>query len=95
MKLIITVPDSRVDDVADWTDGQQYNLVVTQTGPGRYDLVSSSEAEGGGEDAAGDESDAGEAGGDMTPGSMSDTAGTTIPITNPAVAAMARKKMMA
>lgn len=99
MKLIINVPEAMVEDVGKWTIGGRYDMIGVQTAPGRLDLESGAEAEGGSEDDAGDENEAGPTdqamAPDMTPGSMSDTAGTTIPTTNPAVAALARKKMMA
>lgn len=94
MTLTIEVPEELVDEVSSWQDGQAYTLNVTQSGAGTFDLTSGEAADEGDQPEKAGPTDQAMAP-DMTPGSMSDTAGTTIPTTNPAVAALARKKMMA
>jgi hypothetical protein len=77
--LTVAVPPEQQSDVDSWADGEQYNLVVKQTGPGQFELVSSSDAEGPNEDKGEtDETDGGAA-----PGDMHD---------NPAVAVVMMKK---
>jgi hypothetical protein len=83
-QITINVPDELQDQIDDWTNGQDYEITVTQTGPNMFDLKS---IDGSGEsDEDTDESD------EMKPGSMNDNTGTTIPSTNPAVVGLIMAK---
>lgn len=56
MKLVVNVPD---DYAKDWEDGEEYELKVRQTSPGKFDLVES-------EDETDEETEAKEAEGPET-----------------------------
>lgn len=92
-QITINLDSDQQAQVAQWKTGETYQITIEQTGPGQFNMVSqdgtSEESEEAmpkmDENARGDEM--------MSPGSASDTGGTTIPTTkNSAVAALVMSK---
>lgn len=78
-EITVELPEELQDQVANWKDGQQYQVTLTQTGPGQFTMASVDNENAGDDDEGSD---------DMSPGSTADTGGTTIPTTNPAIASL-------
>lgn len=80
--MTVNIPEELQEQVAAWTDGQNYRITVQQTDMGQFDLVS---IEGNGESPGPTSDTTPER---INPGTVSDNGGTTIPSKNPAVAAL-------
>lgn len=91
--MTVNIPADLQEQISNWSDGETYQVTLTQTGPMQFDLASI-DGEGQGDTAqpepGTDDSD--ENGAGAPPGSMADTGGTTIPSKNPAVAALIMTK---
>ena len=86
MDITITVPDEMQDQINSWKDGEDYDITINQTAAGQFTLVSVND------DPSEDTEPADNESGEMNPGGMNDTAGTTIPTKNPAVTALIMSK---
>jgi hypothetical protein len=90
--MTINVPPELQQQIQNWMDGENYQITISQTGPGQFELVSV--------DTEGETKDQSMGAGptdDITPeqnrpGSVGDTGGTTIPSKNPAVVALIMSK---